>query len=480
MIDKNQQQTAVLQLLPKHLQDGGNNLIHELERSENEAIYAVKEYFSKLRAELEPYIEKVIDRMLVTPGFTSLKDKITSDKKLLDDLQRDVEQFGEYFILKDTVEKHLKSIETTGNMFETYTESRFLPKITLHRPNDVSQKLFNILKENVYFENSMSTTLVGSVNPKHSIQGSPELSQSHFIPPILPTAAQGGSVPSLPVVTKLSGVFKALGLSDPQTSPTAGMPLYFLTELGSTLSVYSVNRQSWHHTHLNIPSPLPLGFCTIQPLPGCILVCGGVKAGHKQSCTDVMVLVDGMYAKQSTDQSQKPAPPRDALTLLKIGEMTTPRNNHSIVKVGNKLLVVGGCGGDTGAKLNSCEFTFIPSDIDTQSSLLRIGLSWRKAANCSSACSNPTLVAFRDRFVVKFGGSFDKTRDEGYLELYDSVIDAWYPISARFDVERPLTFTGSTDFARSFMCDTIGSAGFQASHNQILVFGGITSSNQKS
>ena len=109
----------------------------------------------------------------------------------------------------------------------------------------------------------------------------------------------------------------------------------------------------------------------------------------------------------------------------------------------------------------------------------RVGGQWKEIGALNTACSNPCVVPFRDKYLVKFGGVCGISSTVIHtVEIFDVDTNKWYPLNTV--PSKHNTNSQSYYNVLNYMCDTISSIGYQRDDNHITVFGGLNSSQSHS
>lgn len=106
----------------------------------------------------------------------------------------------------------------------------------------------------------------------------------------------------------------------------------------------------------------------------------------------------------------------------------------------------------------------------------RVGGQWIKMAPLKYACSNPCLLSFQNRCLIKFGGLFEAAFPKDYfIEVYLEDVNEWFPVNTKIPSFDPRNYV-----LQNHVCDTFASGGFQKGLNEVIIVGGLNSSLQRS
>lgn len=317
---KNDIQKSSLENMSQHLDfNYSKNLSMEIDALQEEAILYIKEFFDNLRSNFKEYCQQVTEQLILSDEFKKIYQRILEDKKVLDDIDRDVSTFPKHFVLKENFDRYVTKFEQTHDKYLQFTQNRLLPEVSLFRNEEVFKKMKALLKDDIHFKNNMTEF-------RQNLLTAPS-SQDQVL--------QGGGLPGVSLIT-------------PPLSGSEGYEIDFLhyfQENSKILHVMRLARNSlqWEEILLDISFNLPLFFRSVAARADCLLLAGGVDLATGKTSAEVFVL----------NQPSR--------TLLKTGEMIEPRNSFGLARLNHRVFAVGGCN-DSHGKLNTCESVRSPNE----------------------------------------------------------------------------------------------------------------------
>lgn len=301
-----------------HLRDKyEDSITDQIEKVRDECVHYVDEYFAEMKNRFKDYAGNLTSSLVTTGEFKLLMDAVRRDKKLLDDLQKDFIQFRQMFILKETYFQYIAELDRTQEKYNEYIEKKLMPEISLHKDPDFILNLKDTLGQNIYIENSLTSTKSKIGRPGPGTMNLAEISRIDEVPGLLKGIEsfirKSGSVNFLHFFQENSKVFHLASPSEDPSKPVL-----------------------WEKSKLNISFDIPLFSSSLAIRPDCIMLAGGIDVVKNKSVPDIYIL-------NQHDNS-----------LLKTGEMNSPRNSFSLVFLKDKVYAIGGCNEKDG-KLASCE-----------------------------------------------------------------------------------------------------------------------------
>lgn len=290
-----------------------HNLSLEIDAIQEEAILYIKEFFNQLRSSFSEYCQQVTEHLILSDEFKQMYQRILEDKKVLDDIDRDVTNFPKHFVLKDNFERYVSQFEKTHDKYLSFTQNKLMPEVKLYKNEEFFKKLKALMKDDIHFANNISEfkgTLLSSPSSLNPGINKEVLGQPRTIPNYLIEGADSYEVNFL----------------------------HYFQEDSKTLHIMNLDKNPllWESVTLDIPFKIPLFSATIAARRDCILLAGGVDTIKGSSISDVYVVNQA------------------ARTLLKTGEFLEPRNSCGLVRLNHRIYAVGGCN-DRNGKLKSCE-----------------------------------------------------------------------------------------------------------------------------
>lgn len=403
-------------------------VFRQIDNLEEEAVFYVRQYFEELRGKYQNYSSTVTDNMVLSEEFKKLHEKVLMDRKVLEDLEKDVDNFKQLFILKDNFATYVKEFQKTHDRYVRFMEGRLIPELKVYRDPELHSKLKNTLQDAIHYDNTLAdsrekTEELLNQEPKSIVQGN---------------NSENVLMNRLDILS-----------TDPANEVIDF--LHFFQESSRTIHFNRLGRREveWVSVPLSIGFNIPLFCSSIAARKDCILLIGGIESERRRTVGDVYV-VNG-----------------PAKTLLKTGELYEPRNSFAVAKLRDKVYVVGGCG-DKSGKLASCEVSVLVANPN------RCGGIWERIDSLRYPCSNACLIPFQNRYLVKFGGIFEPTvHRDCFVELYHADYNEWFPVNV------VLNDPGKPVMNANHMCDTISSTGVQYGESSVIIFGGLTSSYQR-
>lgn len=330
---KNESQRMALENMASQLDvTCGKALDLKLDALKEESILYVRDYFDQLKKGFTDYCKEIVEHMVMSPAFTSIYKQVMDDKKLLDDIQSDINRFSRHFVLKDSFDNYVSRIERTHQKYTDFSRSQLIPEVRLARDEDFFKNLQILLKEGVRFENNLVEYTSGL---KKDIADGPGLPRK-----------EGDTIMDERLLAN-TDLGKVLASKE---SPSYEINfLHYFQEGSKKVHFMNLDRKVmvWETIDLDIGFEIPLFSSTLAARRDVVMLAGGIENARKTTQGNVYIF--NMPTK----------------SLLKVGEMIEARNNFAMVRLKDKIYAVGGCN-DKNGKLRSCEsVNLIHEDFDT-------------------------------------------------------------------------------------------------------------------
>jgi hypothetical protein len=128
----------------------------DIDSLEKEAIFYVKEYFEHLRTKWPTYKESLTKDLIRVDDYRKLLDLIAEDRKMLEELEEDQKRETNSFVMKADLQKIVVNLDKTQAKFDRMVSSQSLPRVTVHRPDNLQVFIHDMFKDTVYFKNNIN------------------------------------------------------------------------------------------------------------------------------------------------------------------------------------------------------------------------------------------------------------------------------------------------------------------------------------
>lgn len=277
----------------------------DIDSLEKEAIFYVREYFDLLRTKWPSYKETLTKDLIRVDDYRKLLDLITEDRKLIEELEEDQKRETNSFVMKADLQKIIVNLDKTQAKFDRLVSSQSLPRVTVHRPDNLQVFIHDMFRDTVFFKNNINE-LVLSPDQRFNFEEKSKPQLSSFL------------------LTSLEGPINYLHFFQDNSN------------LFHSIRVENNPMYEWEKTELDIPFKIPLFHSSVTVRKDCVLLAGGVDTLKGISQSNVYLLT---LASPS---------------LIKVGELLTERNCFSMATLQDKVFAIGGSNERQG-KLASCE-----------------------------------------------------------------------------------------------------------------------------
>lgn len=101
------------------------------------------------------------------------------------------------------------------------------------------------------------------------------------------------------------------------------------------------------------------------------------------------------------------------------------------------------------------------------------GSKWEEVAGLNQPCSLPTVVNYKNKYILKFGGRIDKfynSKNISPIEIYHPSLNEWHAINFLYDDSKANSIS-------NIFGVTAGGSGIMINDNEILIVGGNFNKN---